>query len=93
MSDSFQKHSSTWVSFSYFSCGLAASMLALGIYLMPLDLWGKGYLTMGILMLVQTTVNVTKTIRDNAEADRLLRKVEDAKTEKLLFGLNRNENT
>ena len=59
--------------------------------LMPLDLWGKGYLTMGILMLVQTTVNVTKTIRDNVESEKLIRKVEDAKTEKLLLNINRND--
>lgn len=91
MNESFQKHSQTWVSFSYLSCGIAAFMLALGIYMMPLDLWGKGYLTMGILMLVQTAINVTKTIRDNQEADRLIRKVEDAKTEKLLLGINRPE--
>ena len=91
MNESFQKHSSTWVSFSYLSFGAAAFMLALGIYMMPLDLWGKGYLTMGILMLVQTTVNVTKTIRDNAESEKLIRKVEDAKTEKLLLNINRND--
>jgi hypothetical protein len=57
---------------------------------MPLDLWGKGYLTMGILMLVQTTVNITKTLRDNAESEKLIRKIEDAKTEKLLVNFNRN---
>jgi hypothetical protein len=91
MTESFQKHSSTWVSFSYLSFGTAAFMLALGIYMMPLDLWGKGYLAMGILMLVQTTVNVTKTIRDNAESEKLIRKVEDAKTEKLLLNINRND--
>ncbi|MGV3552996.1 YiaA/YiaB family inner membrane protein [Rhizobium sp.] len=91
MNESFQKHSSSWVSFSYASFGAAAFMLALGIYMMPLDLWGKGYLTMGILMLVQTTVNVTKTIRDNAESEKLIRKVEDAKTEKLLLNINRND--
>lgn len=91
MNESFQKHSSAWVSFSYLSFGAAATMLALGLYLMPLDLWGKGYLVMGILMLVQTTVNVTKTVRDNQEAEKLIRKVEDAKTEKLLFNINRNE--
>src|SRR4029079_6527687 len=55
-----------------------------------LDLWGKGYLAMGILMLVQTTVNITKTLRDNAESDKLIRKIEDAKTEKLLVNLNRS---
>jgi hypothetical protein len=91
MNDGFQKHSSAWVSFSYLSFGIAAFMLAAGIYLMPLDLWGKGYLTMGILMLVQTAVNVTKTIRDNQEAEKLIRKVEDAKTEKLLLGINRSD--
>ncbi len=89
MNDSFQKHSSAWVSFSYVSFGAAAVMLAVGLYMMPIDLWGKGYLTMGILMLVQTTVNVTKTLRDNAEADKLIRKVEDARTEKLLVNFNR----
>ena len=42
-------------------------------------------------MLVQTTVNVTKTLRDNQEADKLVRKIEDAKTEKLLLGLKDGE--
>ncbi|MBX5022437.1 YiaA/YiaB family inner membrane protein [Rhizobium lentis] len=90
MNDSFQKHSASWVSFSYISFGAAAFMLALGLYMMPLDLWGKGYLAMGILMLVQTTVNITKTLRDNAESEKLIRKVEDARTEKLLVKFNRN---
>lgn len=91
MNEGFQKHSSSWVSFSYLSVGVAAVMLTIGIYMMPLDLWGKGYLAMGILMLVQTVVNVTKTLRDNQEAEKLIRKVEDAKTEKLLFGINRSD--
>lgn len=90
MNDSFQKHSTSWVSFSYLSFGAAAFMLALGLYMMPIDLWGKGYLSMGILMLVQTTVNITKTLRDNAESEKLIRKVEDARTEKLLVKFNRN---
>lgn len=75
MNETFHKHSPAWVSFSYFSLGIAAFMLAAGIYLMPLDLWGKGYLAMGILMLVQTVVNVTKTLRDNQEAEKLLRDI------------------
>ena len=91
MNESFQKHSSSWVSFSYLSFGAAGTMLALGLYMMPLDLWGKGYLAMGILMLVQTTVNITKTLRDNAESEKLIRKVEDARTEKLLVKFNRND--
>lgn len=72
VNDSFQKHSSTWVNFTYISFGAAAFMLVLGIWMMPLDLWGKGYLAMGILMLVQTTVNMTKTLRDNVESEKLI---------------------
>lgn len=45
---------------------------------------------MGIVMLVQTTVNITKTLRDNSEAEKLIRKVEDARTEKLLVNFNRS---
>lgn len=91
MNDSLMKHSPAWTSFSYASFGLAAFMLALGIYLMPLDLWGKGYLAMGILMLVQTAVNVTKTLRDNQEAEKLIRRIDDAKTEKLLLGIKNDD--
>jgi len=87
MNDSLMKHSPAWTTFSYGSFGLAAFMLVLGIYMMPLDLWGKGYLAMGILMLVQTTVNVTKTLRDNQESEKLIRRIDDAKTEKLLLGI------
>ena len=36
MNDSFQKHSSSWVSFSYISFGAAAFMLAVGLYMMGL---------------------------------------------------------
>ena len=52
---------------------------------------GKRRRPMGILMLVQTTVNITKTLRDNAESEKLIRKVEDARTEKLLVKFNRND--
>lgn len=59
--------------------------------MMPIDLWGKGYLAMGILMLLQTAVNVTKTLRDNLEAEKLIRRIDDAKTEKLLLGIKGDE--
>lgn len=91
MNNGLMKHSPAWLSFSYASFGFAAVMLAIGLWMMPLDLWGKGYLTMGIIMLVQTTVNITKTLRDNQESEKLVRKIEDAKTEKLLLGLKHGD--
>jgi len=85
------KHTSAWVSFSYLSFGFAVVMLAIGLYMMPLSLWGKGYLSMGMIMLVHTTVSITKTLRDKEEADRLFNKIEDARTEELLLGIKKGE--
>lgn len=45
----------------------------------------KGYLTMGIVMLIQTCITLTKTVRDNHESSRLVNRIEDAKAERLLM--------
>ncbi len=59
-------------------------MMAGGLILAPIDIAMKGYIAMAAVMVIQTTVNLTKTMRDNHESDRLLNKIEDAKTERLL---------
>jgi hypothetical protein len=79
------KHSSAFVSFSYASFGLALLMVAGGVFVMPIDYWMKGFLMMGMVMLVQSCIILTKTIRDNVEAEKLLNRIEDAKTERLLM--------
>ncbi len=40
---------------------------------------------MGVVMLVQSCVTLTKTIRDQHEAERLVNRIEDARTERLLM--------
>ena len=47
---------------------LLPHMAAAGILFLPLDLWAKGYLAMGALMLTQSGITLTKTLRDNHEA-------------------------
>ena len=84
MSERFNHHSQAWVTFSYASFGIACAMVAAGIAILPIEIWSKGYLLMGMAMLVQTAINVTKTIRDNHESQTLARRLEDARTEKLL---------
>jgi hypothetical protein len=60
-------------------------MVAAGILFLPLDLWAKGYLAMGVIMLVQSCITLTKTLRDNHEATKFLNRIEDARTERLLM--------
>jgi len=49
----------------------------------------KGYLTMGILMLVQCCVTLTKTVRDVHESTRMVNRIEDAKAERLLMEVSK----
>ncbi len=41
------------------------------------------------VMLVHTSITLTKTLRDNEEASKMISKIEDARTEKLLMAINR----
>ena len=78
-------HSHSWIIFTYVSFAAALAMVLGGIVLMPLDLPMKGYLAMGVVMLIQSCMTLTKTIRDNDEAGKLVNRIEDAKTERLLM--------
>ncbi|MGY4301621.1 hypothetical protein ACVWXN_009716 [Bradyrhizobium sp. i1.4.4] len=47
MNQNGQPHSSAWVTFTYASFAASAFLVAIGIFFLPIDLWMKGYLTMG----------------------------------------------
>jgi hypothetical protein len=66
-------------------------MVVVGIVLMPIDLAMKGYFAMGVIMLIQSCVTLTKTIRDNDEASKLVNRIEDAKTERLLMDVAKGQ--
>ena len=84
-------HSSSWVTFTYASFIGSVLMVAAGVALMPVELWTKGYFAMGIVMLIQSCVTVTKTIRDVHESNKLVNRIEDAKAERLLMGMERGK--
>jgi hypothetical protein len=84
-----QTHSGAWVAFNYANVAIALGMTVGGVLFLPLDVWIKGYLLMGIAMLLSSAISVTKTIRDVQESARLLNKIEDAKTEQLLMRMDR----
>jgi hypothetical protein len=83
------QHSAAWVTFTYVSFGASAFMVAAGIFFLPVDLWIEGYLSMGIVMLIQSCVTLTKTVRDVHESGRLVNRIEDAKAERLLMEVSK----
>lgn len=74
-----------WTYFTVAIFGVAASMMAGGIYFLDATFSAKGFYAMSAIMLVHTSVTLTKTLRDHEEAEKLINKLEDAKTEKLLM--------
>ena len=89
MNQNVQPHSNAWVTFTYVSFAASAFMVAIGVFYLPIDLWMKGYLTMGIVMLIQSCVTLTKTVRDVHESSRLVNRIEDAKAERLLMEVSK----
>ena len=89
MNPNVQPHSGGWVSFTYASFAGSFFMVAIGVFFLPLDLWVKGYLAMGIIMLVQSCVTMTKTIRDVHESSKLVNRIEDAKAERILMEVSK----
>ena len=82
-------HSQTWITFTYASFIGAVAMVGVGILFAPLETWVKAYFAMGAALLIQSCITVTKTLRDVHEGHKLVNRIEDAKTEKLLMDIER----
>jgi hypothetical protein len=78
-------HSTAWVAQVWIAFVLSLLATAGGIYVLPLDGWVRGFLGMGLLFTVGSTLNLAKTTRDFFEAERLTSRVEEARVEKLLI--------
>jgi len=91
MTNSPNRHSTAWVNFNILSFIIAGGMMAGGIYFMDAGFAAKGFYAMSALMLVHTSISITKTMRDNEEAKKFVNKIEDAKTEKLLMEVSRGD--
>ena len=57
-----QSHSGAWIAFNYANLAVALAMTIGGVLFLPLEIWIKGYMLMGIAMLLSSAISVTKTI-------------------------------
>ncbi|SMX23653.1 YiaA/YiaB family inner membrane protein [Boseongicola aestuarii] len=78
------KPSVAWNYFTYGQFLLAGSLMAGGIYNLDASFAAKGFYAMAAIMLVSSTVSISKSLRDTEESARLHNKIEDAQTERLL---------
>jgi len=68
------------------AAGVAAALflLALSLWLAPVDLSTKGYWGMGVVLLMGSLVNLVKYRTDDRNARDVVRQLEQAKNEKIL---------
>ena len=87
MTETYQpRHTATWKSFTIATFVIAAGMMAAGIWSLEASFAAKGFYAMASIMLVQSAITVTKTLRDEEEAARFHNRLEEARTERLLAG-------
>lgn len=79
-----QLHSPAWVAVTKIQFAVSVLALVVGLLYLPVEPWIVAYLTMGTLLLVSSTVTLTKTMRDLHEGGRLISKVEEARLERIL---------
>ena len=77
-------HSASWIFQTWASFTIATTATAIGILYLPVDNWIKGYLSMGLMFSVGSTISLSKTIRDMHESNKFLNRIDEAKLEKLL---------
>ena len=84
-------HSPAWIFFTYASFAASVGMMAIGVLFAPVDIWIKAYFAMGAALLVQSSITMTKTLRDVHEGGKLVNRIEDARAERLLMGIERGK--
>jgi len=89
--ETLNKNAGPWALFTYGSWVVAACMMAGGIFFMEASFAAKGFYAMSALMLVHTTVSISKSLRDGIEHENLFHKIENARTEKLLKEIEQSE--
>ena len=79
-----QKDTNAWILQCWVSFILATSTTAIGIVYLPVDVWVKSFVGMGLTFSVGSSFTLAKTIRDNNEATRLTARIDEARVEKIL---------
>ena len=77
-------HTSAWIAQTWISFALSISATLFGILYLPVNIWVKGYLGMGFMFSIGSTVSLSKTIRDLEESKHILARLDEAKLERFL---------
>jgi hypothetical protein len=57
---------------------------SLGIWFLPVDVWVKAFMGMGLLFSVGSSLSLAKTLRDQHEADSLRNRIDEARLNRII---------
>lgn len=77
-------NSKGWMLFVKLSFVLSLVAMAAVIVLMDAELMLKGYLALNAVFIVSSTIMMSKTLRDDFESQKILNKISEAKTNKII---------
>jgi hypothetical protein len=81
---SFESHTGGWNVLVWAGFIISFTATTVGLIAAPLEIWVKAFLGMGILFITVSCFSLAKTLRDQYEQRKLINRINDAKTEKLL---------
>lgn len=81
---SFNSNSSSWNFLVWAGFVISFGATTVGLIAAPLMIWVKAFLGMGILFITVSCFSLAKTLRDQHEQQKLINRINEAKTEKLL---------
>ena len=76
--------SPSWLAFVNIAFVISLGLMVAGIFFLPVDWWMRGYLLMGLFFTVSATITLSKTMRDDHEAKKIVHRLGEIKTERLL---------
>lgn len=79
-----QTNSTGWLLFVKLSFFVSIAAMVAAILFMPGDLMLKGYFGLNSLFMVSSTIMISKTMRDEHESSKMINKISEAKTNKII---------
>mgnify|MGYP002348552244 CR=1 FL=1 len=84
MNEKTQTHSAGWVVQTWVSFFAAVAVTTVGIYCLPVDVWVKAFMAMGLLFTVGSTFSLAKTLRDMHESESFQKRVDAARVNRII---------
>jgi len=81
---SINENTAAWMAFVWISFSISMFLMCSGIFYLPVELWIRGYMIMGLFFTIGSSFTLSKTIRDNHESRKLINRVTEVKTERML---------